>query len=212
MAKELSMTKLDRIIKSKSIEKTSTILYNIDGDTFEIEVKHTIPMTEMIELVNSIVDNLFVAGGNGELVYTPARFDLALAANLLKRYTNLKGELGEARLVAIVYGSSIMDDIKTKIGVRQLNDIEKYVCQLRDSILASIRSAQEAKLNDMAAKLDLAIEAMNSMTNTFASVDQETMQSVIENLSRIEPSQLVKAVSENTAEPKADNIIPIQSK
>lgn len=196
MAKELSMTALDKIIKAKALSRTNTLAYNIDGTVFEIEVKYTIPMGDMIDLVNTVVDNLFVSGDNGETIYTPARLDLAMAANILKHYTNLKSDLGETRLVSILYGSKLMEDIINLISASQLMDIEKYVDQFTGSILTSINSAQESKLNELARSFDQAASAFQTFTDQLSSFGGENMQKALNNIIQMTPKTLTRAVIE----------------
>lgn len=195
MANNLSMNKLDALIEHMGTKAPSTLSFPIAEENIEIEVKHVISAEEMSELVRSVVSNLFVSNEDGDTIYMPERRDLALAANILSYYTNLKDGLGNKRLVSLVYDTDIFESIKEKISVCQMVDIETYVDRLTAFLCDSIHAEQKSRIADAVAKIDAAANAFKALNEQFSAMGTERVQKFVDNVIDFTPEDFARAVA-----------------
>ena len=168
------------------------------GEPVKVEVKTTIPAEQMQELVLGVVRTQF--GENeetGELLYLPELRELALAANVLHYYTNLKDDVGNDRLVEMLYNTGIYSKIVEAISFEQYSAIKEAADARVEWIKAQTVAGHTAEVRKMLEKLDAATEALSAMTSEFANVDEGTMSAAIERLANIPTQDLVKVVSKD---------------
>lgn len=196
MAK-ITMAKLDEVIKHFHNQGTD-VTFQTFGEPVKVEVKTTIPAEQMQELVLGVVRTQF--GENeetGELLYLPELRELALAANVLHYYTNLKDDVGNDRLVEMLYNTGIYSKIVEAISFEQYSAIKEAADARVEWIKAQTVAGHTAEVRKMLEKLDTATEALNAMTSEFANVDEGTMSAAIERLANIPTKDLVKVVSKD---------------
>ena len=192
MAK-ITMAKLDEVIKHFHNQGTD-VTFQTFGEPVKVEVKTTIPAEQMQELVLGVVRTQF--GENeetGELLYLPELRELA--ANVLHYYTNLKDDVGNDRLVEMLYNTGIYSKIVEAISFEQYSAIKEAADARVEWIKAQTVAGHTAEVRKMLEKLDTATEALNAMTSEFANVDEGTMSAAIERLANIPTQDLVKVVS-----------------
>ena len=196
MAK-ITMAKLDEVIKHFH-DKGTEVTFQTFGEPVKIEVKTTIPAEQMQELVLGVVRTQF--GENeetGELLYLPELRALALAANVLHYYTNLKDDIGNDRLVEMLYNTGMYAKIVEAISFEQYSAIKEAADARVEWIKAQTVAGHTAEIRKVLEKLDAATEALSTMTSEFSNVDEGTMSAAIERLANIPMEELVKVVSKD---------------
>ena len=174
MAK-ITMAKLDEVIKHFHNQGTD-VTFQTFGEPVKVEVKTTIPAEQMQELVLGVVRTQF--GENeetAELLYLPELRELALAANVLHYYTNLKDDIGNDRLVEMLYNTGIYSKIVEAISFEQYSAIKEASDARVEWIKAQTVAGHTAEVRKMLEKLDAATEALSTMTSEFSNVDEGTL-------------------------------------
>lgn len=100
---QISMKKLDAAMKSVKDVETVTVTIGAGDDSIDVTVKKRIQFADMIDLINTVVDNVVTAFG-----YFPEKLEMALTANVLSYYTNLKDDLGTDRVAALLWGGQYL--------------------------------------------------------------------------------------------------------
>lgn len=196
MAK-ITMAKLDEVIKHFHNQGTD-VTFQTFGEPVKVEVKTTIPAEQMQELVLGVVRTQFGENeATGELLYLPELRELALAANVLHYYTNLKDDIGNDRLVEMLYNTGIYSKIVEAISFEQYSAIKEAADARVEWIKAQAVAGHTAEIRKVLEKLDAATEALSTMTSEFSNVDEGTMSAAIERLANIPTEELVKVVSKD---------------
>lgn len=196
MAK-ITMAKLDEVIKHFQ-DKGTEVTFQTFGEPVKVSVKATIPAEQMQELVLGVVRTQFGEDEEtGELYYLPELRELALAANVLHYYTNLKDDIGNDRLVELLYNTGIYDKIVEAISFGQYSAIKEAAEERVEWIKAQAAAGHTSEVRRMLEKLDQATEALSAMTSEFSGVDEGTMAAAVERLASIPTEELVKVVSKD---------------
>ena len=203
--KNLSMTKLDKAIKFATGKTTTVSIMKNDEESIDVEVRSVISLAEMSQLVRTAVDNLFTENEYGEIEYMPELEDVSIAANVMAYYTNLKDDLGNDRLVELIYNTGIYDEIVEHISESQYSNIQWAVRNRARDRIADNRNTQRAALAKATMQIEYASEAFKALTDQFADFGTDRMQAVLDRLSSIEVKDLAKAVVETH-----DNVTPIR--
>ena len=95
---QISMKKLDAAMKS--IKKDDVVVVSIGaGDSaIDVTVKKRISFSEMVDLIYVVVSNVISESG-----YTPEKYGVSLAGNVMAYYTNLKDDLGIDRIATLLW-------------------------------------------------------------------------------------------------------------
>ena len=193
---KLSFNKLDKIIKSKKCDEKSTIKYEFEQESYEIPVKTYISFSEVLDMVDGVVSNVFPVDKNGETNYVPSVYEYTKALHYIEHFCpTLKIDMGSERVFAMLYGSDIMRTIYKQINPAQYNAIEDAIESSISNKLAMLQSGERAKISDATDKIDKAVQALEALTQQFDGIDPEKMQAAFENLSTIGPQELTEAVA-----------------
>ena len=203
--KNLSMTKLDKAIKAAAAKSATVSIMKNDEESIDVEVRHTISLAEMSQLVQTATDNLFVEYEDGYVEYKPELEEISIAANVLAYYTNLKDDLDNDRLVSLVYGTNIYETICAHIDSRQLDRINWAVVDLTRHRLEEVRNAQRAAIAKATAQIEAAGEAFRVLNEQFEAVGPDMLKALIEKFESADTDQIIKAVVASH-----DNVTPIR--
>ena len=195
MAK-ITMAKLDEVIKHFHNQGTD-VTFQTFGEPVKVEVKTTIPAEQMQELVLGVVRTQLRDEEPVSCSIVPELRELALAANVLHYYTNLKDDIGNDRLVEMLYNTGIYSKIVEAISFEQYSAIKEASDARVEWIKAQTVAGHTAEVRKMLEKLDAATEALSTMTSEFSNVDEGTMSAAIERLANIPTEELVKVVSKD---------------
>ena len=116
---------------------------------------------------------------------------------MLHYYTNLKDDIGNDRLVEMLYNTGIYSKIVEAISFEQYSAIKEASDARVEWIKAQTVAGHTAEVRKMLEKLDAATEALSTMTSEFSNVDEGTMSAAIERLANIPTEELVKVVSKD---------------
>lgn len=195
-SKQVSLNKLDDIIKYKCKSNNSTIvqLHISDSETIDVDIKSVISFEDMEQFVDIVADSVFVSDESGEMVYVPTRYHTAFALCFLSYFSNLKINMGLERLVALMYATGIYDELVSAANQAQLRAIE-------DDIFSAIEFRKQTVLSGERIKLNYLLEQMNKMmpmleqnAGLLAGMSQEDLTKAVQAMGNMDEGKLAKAV------------------
>ena len=127
-----------------------------EWDGIEVAIKHTIGLTEMLEMVNNVVESCFDKNGD----YIPEAKDLVIRCEILTKFANFTLPANIEKKYRCVMLSGAVEFVCSKINEFQLNEIlssiDKKIAYRCDSGINAIREQFTSLIASM--------EAMQSQT------------------------------------------------
>lgn len=163
--KRITNNALKTIIQDNSKKPlTHNISFTVGDKTVDIIVKRIIPLTDVVALINSILENAF----DGE-IYNSVAQELAYQRGLLAYFTNLPYKGDNDIFDSLIYNTDIYQQIKNHISSRQLMDINRM-------IINAVNFKKEELLSHHRVLLDTAIATLNKEQENISQEIQNFMQ------------------------------------
>lgn len=182
---QISMKKLDAAMKS--IKKDDVVVVSIGaGDSaIDVTVKKRISFSEMVDLIDVVVSNVISESG-----YTPEKYGVSLAGNVMAYYTNLKDDLGIDRIATLLWDGTF-DEIAGCIDPCQYNEILRAVDAKIEHALDKSVVGTERQIVKAADQIQSAADAFKLIEEELSQIGTEKFRSAVENLGSITPAQLI---------------------
>ena len=182
---QISMKKLDAAMKS--IKKDDVVVVSIGaGDSaIDVTVKKRISFSEMVDLIDVVVSNVISESG-----YTPEKYGVSLAGNVMAYYTNLKDDLGIDRIATLLWDGTF-DEIAGCIDPCQYNEILRAVDAKIEHALDQSVVGTERQIVKAADQIQSTADAFKLIEEELSQIGTEKFRSAVENLGSITPAQLI---------------------
>lgn len=182
---QISMKKLDAAMKSVKKDDVVTVSIGAGDSALDVTVKKRIPFSEMVDLIDVVVSNVI-----SEFGYTPEKYGVSLAGNVMAYYTNLKDDLGIDRIATLLWDGTF-DEIAGCIDPCQYSEILRAVdAKIAHALNKSIAGTeyQIAKATD---QIQQTADAFKLIEEELSQIGTEKFRSAVENLGSITPAQLI---------------------
>lgn len=190
--KEISFTKIDKIIKATTLPRNTTITLNAGDEAVEVEVKQVLTLQERTDMAFEIADIVFPEDGRA-VSYIPSFLEYAHAFACFKYFTNLKEDTNVERVLAFERATAMVSRIQevslTPLGkiFDEANQIIEYRKQCAahakstldalQGLIDGIGSLLDAAQDDSRVPLEDIVQALQTAKN----VDEESLsQGVLE--------------------------------
>ena len=192
--KRVSINNLDKMLNAAAVDNVVTIPVDIgDGETVDVHVKKTISFEEMELFVDVVADSVFVEG-DGETVYSPTRYRSAFALSFLQFFSDLKIEIGLDRLMSLIYGTGIYDELVSAVSQAQLRALEDDIYSVIEFRKQTILSGERIKLNYLIEQMDKLTPMLEQNAGLLAGMSQEDLTKAVQAMGNMDEGKLVKAV------------------
>lgn len=192
--KRISINNLDKMLNAAAGDNVVTVPIDVgDGETVDVHVKKTISFDEMGSFVDVVADAVFVEE-NGETVYSPARYRSAFALSFFQFFTDLKIEMGLERLVGLMYGTGIYDELVSAASQAQLRAIEDDIFSAIEFRKQTVLSGERIKLNYLLEQMDKMMPMLEQNAGLLAGMSQEDLTKAVQAMGNMDEGKLAKAV------------------
>lgn len=192
--KRISINNLDKMLSVAAGDNVVTVPVDIgDGEAVDVHVKKTISFDEMGSFVDVVADAVFVEE-NGETVYSPTRYRSAFALSFFQFFTDLKIEMGLERLVGLMYGTGIYDELVSAASQAQLRAIEDDICNAIEFRKQTILSGERIKLNYLLEQMDKMMPMLEQNAGLLSGMSQEDLTKAVQAMGNMDEMKLAKAV------------------
>ena len=170
-AKRISVSVMDDILKNQ--EETEVVEWN----GLEVVIKKTLPMDDMLNFVDSVVQSCFDAH-TGE--YRPEAKDFAMRVNIMTRYTNFAlPERNVAHQYDIAVRSGVTDMILSHINSAQFYEMVRAIdAKIEHKASANIQLLTK-KFDDVVTEFE---NLQTKMATMFTGVSSDDLQKLAETL------------------------------
>lgn len=192
--KRISINNLDKMLGVAAGDNVVTVPIDIgDGETVDVHVKKTISFDEMESFVGVVADAVFVEE-NGETVYSPTRYRSAFALSFLGFFSDIKIEIGLERLVGLMYGTGIYDELVSAASQAQLRALEDDIYNAIEFRKQTILSGERIKLNYLLEQMDKMMPMLEQNAGLLANMSQDDLAKAVQALGNMDEGKLAKAV------------------
>lgn len=184
--KEISFTKIDKIIKATTLPRNTTITLNAGDEAVEVEVKQVLTLQERTDMAFEIADIVFPEDGRA-VSYIPSFLEYAHAFACFKYFTNLKEDTNVERVLAFERATAMVSRIQevslTPLGkiFDEANQIIEYrkqcaahskaVMDELHSLLGTANAVFSSMHDDNRVPLEDIVQALQSVQD----VDEESL-------------------------------------
>lgn len=186
--KRISVNAMDEIMRG--IDNTSVVEWN----GIEVTIKKTLPMDDMLNFVDSVVQSCFDAQ-TGE--YRPEAKDFAIRVNIMTRYANFSlPERNVEKQYDIVTRSGAVEMILEHIDARQYFELIQAINDKTNHKASANIQVLTLKFNDVVTEFENLQRKMDSM---FAGVSSDDIKNIANSFANggFSEEKLVKAVVES---------------
>lgn len=187
-------SKIQKLILSQlsKNEQENKIIYNFNisnGESIAVEIKKLLTADEMDNMVVAIVNSLFDSN-----VYHASIKDLIISKAIVLYYTNIKDNISNEDLINIIYNTTIIDTIISKINIKQFNVLQSAIDDLIEYRKADINSAQVKRLNEITTSLDLYLNIIKTVTEQYENIDIKDLIDSVKSMTKISDESLVNNI------------------
>ncbi len=192
--KKVSINAVDGIISERFLNAVSEEWYGI-----EVNMRHSITFTEMMEFVDDVVKSCFQRNG----VYAPEVMDFAIKSNIISRYTNVSLPDNLEHRYEILYNSDLVDFVCKSINMSQLQEMVTAIKRKLSYMCETNTVAVQNRLNDLIS----AFEDMQKKTeDMFKDITPEDLTRLVGAIgdSGVSEDKVVEAYLRRTKEQAAE--------
>lgn len=160
----------------------------IDWNGISISVSKTIPLSDTLDFVKSVVDSCFDDSG----VYTPELKDFAFRVNAVRKYTDITLPADASKQYELLYRTNLYGVIMNAIDDGQIS----VICQAIDE---KIVYECDTQMRDLRVRLEKMIESLGVVADNamamFGGIDQNDMENLVKAVSsgKLDESAVVRA-------------------
>lgn len=187
--KKVSITAFEKVMKENAVSVTE-----VDWLGEKIAVKRTISMTEMLEMVNFVVDSCFQDGYG----YMPEMKDFATSCSVLTHYGNFTMPDNIEKAYEMVYSEVGRAAIEAILRVAD----GKQFRSIMDAIDEKIQNRCDSYVSEIQKRADETVEALEKLADSvgalFAGVDAgdiEKLTKALGETGKLDEEKIVKALT-----------------
>ncbi len=194
--KKVSINAVDGIIGERFLNAVSEEWYGV-----EVNMRHSITFTEMMEFVDDVVKSCFQRNG----VYVPEVMDFAIKSNIISRYTNVSLPDNLEHRYEILYNSDLVDFVCKSINMSQLQEMVTAIKRKLSYMCETNTVAVQNRLNDLIS----AFEDMQKKTeDIFKDITPEDLNRLVGAIgdAGVSEDKVVEAYLRRTKEQAAEGV------
>ena len=112
--KEVSISKIDKIIKNAALPATTEIILHAGEDEIPVSVTLRLSVAERTDMVNEIADMVFPIGRDA--IYIPSFEEAAQVYAFFNHFTNIRIGAGSQKLLDLNDATGLVDRVNTMTG------------------------------------------------------------------------------------------------
>lgn len=175
--KRISINALKKIAKEQFHESVTEQWFDID-----VTIKRTLPLKEMLEFVQEVVDVCFTTDGT----FVPEIMDFATKSGILTHYANFTLPDNLEKQYWMIYSTDAVDMVCQHINVSQLHEMIDSINRKIDHMCDTDIVATRAKLNDLC---EAFAKMGTEVSDLFSGVNADELQKMIGALGNTELSE-----------------------
>lgn len=192
MSNEMEKISIDNFGKILKDNNIATLFYGDKKDKFEVRVKRTIPLSDMLLLVQEVVESC-IDGENGE--YLPEACEFAIRRAVLTYYTNIDmSEKSIEEQYSFLYNTTVYKDVYEEIDGNQYYDIVAAIDKKIKYMLDIMSSAAISKITEVISRFDEIVNDSNKVFGQMSEGDLSNLAKEISNFKNIKEEDLAKAI------------------
>ena len=178
-----------KILRDYINSRESEITDTWTPGNFEITVRHTLPLRDVLTFVNEVVSTCFDEE-SGE--YLPEVKDFIIKKNILEMYANFDLPKNAEECYSLIYGSGVVNYVLGYVNTDQFNEIMASIDEKLNHFVQTNIEMVHKQLNELYMSFDT---IMTQMEAIFSGVNAEDMKKLVGALSnfKLDEEKLVKA-------------------
>ena len=160
--KRISINALEKIAKEQFPESVTEQWFDI-----EVTIKRSLPLKEMLEFVQEVVDACFTTDGT----FVPEIMDFATKSGILTHYANFTLPDNLEKQYWLIYSTGAVDMVCQHINMVQLQEMIGGINRKIDHMCDTDIVATKAKLNDLYAAFAKMGEEFSAMFSDISASD-----------------------------------------
>lgn len=213
--KEVSISKIDKIIKNAALPATAEIVLHAGDEEIPVTVTLRLSVAERTDMINEIADMVFPVGRDA--IYIPSFEEAARVYAFFNHFTNIRIAAGSQKLLDLNAATGLVERVNTMSGglVTSVFDEANKLIEYRKECAAHSKDTMDA-LQDL-------ISAVSGLVHVATQDNNIQLDDVLEAVSRIsevDKDEFVEAVARNRAKkseeantgtpvPKSSNVIEL---
>lgn len=175
--KRISINALEKIAKEQFPESVTEQWFDI-----EVTIKRSLPLKEMLEFVQEVVDACFTTDGT----FVPEIMDFATKSGILTHYANFTLPDNLEKQYWLIYSTGAVDMVCQHINMVQLQEMIGGINRKIDHMCDTDTVATKAKLNDL---YEAFVKMGTEVSELFSGVNADELQKMVGNLGSAELSE-----------------------
>lgn len=165
--KRVSVNALEKIAKEQFPESVTEQWFDI-----EVTIKRSLPLKEMLEFVQEVVDACFTTDGT----FVPEIMDFATKSGILTHYANFTLPDNLEKQYWLIYSTGAVDMVCQHINMVQLQEMIGGINRKIDHMCDTDIVATKAKLNDL---YEAFVKMGTEVSDLFSGVNAEELQKMV---------------------------------
>lgn len=165
--KRISINALEKIAKEQFPESVTEQWFDI-----EVTIKRSLPLKEMLEFVQEVVDACFTTDGT----FVPEIMDFATKSGILTHYANFTLPDNLEKQYWLIYSTGAVDMVCQHINMVQLQEMIGGINRKIDHMCDTDIVATKAKLNDL---YEAFVKMGTEVSDLFSGVNAEELQKMV---------------------------------
>lgn len=175
--KRISINALEKVAKEQFPESVTEQWFDI-----EVTIKRSLPLKEMLEFVQEVVDACFTTDGT----FVPEVMDFATKSGILTHYANFTLPDNLEKQYWLIYSTGAVDMVCQHINMTQLQEMIGGINRKIDHMCDTDIVATKAKLNDL---YEAFVKMGTEVSDLFGGVNADELQKMVGNLGSTELSE-----------------------
>lgn len=175
--KRISINALEKVAKEQFPESVTEQWFDI-----EVTIKRSLPLKEMLEFVQEVVDACFTMDGT----FVPEVMDFATKSGILTHYANFTLPDNLEKQYWLIYSTGAVDMVCQHINMTQLQEMIGGINRKIDHMCDTDIVATKAKLNDL---YEVFVKMGTEVSDLFSGVNADELQKMVGNLGSTELSE-----------------------
>lgn len=193
--KEVSISKIDKIIKNAALPVTTEIILHAGEDEIPVSVKLRLSVAERTDMVNEIADMVFPIGRDA--IYIPSFEEAAQVYAFFNHFTNIRIGAGSQKLLDLNDATGLVDRVNTMTGglVATVFEEANKLIEYRKECVAHSKDTMDA-MQDLISAVNGIVQAVTQDSN----IPLDDVLNAASRISEVDKDEFVRAVARNRAE------------
>ena len=193
--KEVSISKIDKIIKNAALPATTEIILHAGEDEIPVSVTLRLSVAERTDMVNEIADMVFPIGRDA--IYIPSFEEAAQVYAFFNHFTNIRIGAGSQKLLDLNDATGLVDRVNTMTGglVATVFVEANKLIEYRKECAAHSKDTMDA-MQDLISAVNNIVQAVTQDSN----IPLDDVLNAVSRISEVDKDEFVRAVARNRAE------------